>query len=128
MTILDTYAADASLPDAENEVEHYQMETQEEKEKEQQRFDLIKQEAGRGRRGTWGKRQHAATAEATAYRLVGLGHPLPGWRRRGKEEEEASALMAVLKELHADKNRLMDQGKTKEEEEEDDDDDDDEEE
>ena len=52
-----------------------------------------------------------------------------GWRRRGKGEETGT-LMAVLKELHAEKWRLMDQGKTQEgeeEEEEDDDDDDDDE-
>lgn len=48
-----------------------------------------------------------------------------GWRKRGKGPEETSGLFAALKELHADKQRLMDQGKTQQEEGEEDEDDDD---
>lgn len=41
-----------------------------EEEREHQDVDFRKLEAGRRRRGAWGKRKHAATVEATAYRIV----------------------------------------------------------
>lgn len=49
---------------------------------------------------------------------AGLRQPLKGWRQSAKGEMETSLLMATLKELHAEKKRLMDNGKTQEEEEE----------
>lgn len=52
----------------ENEDEHFIMEAEEEK--EQQRTDFTKLVAGRQKRGTWGKRKHAPTVEAKAYRIV----------------------------------------------------------
>ncbi|KAM9342067.1 extracellular matrix protein 2 [Pholidichthys leucotaenia] len=85
-------------------------------------------EAVRRRRSAWGMRKHAATVEGIAYRIAGLGRPLFGWRKRGKPAEGTSALMAALKELHAEKRRLMDQGKAYDYDDDDDDDEDDEEE
>ncbi|XP_025757309.1 putative DNA helicase INO80 [Oreochromis niloticus] len=82
-------------------------------------------EASRRRRSAWGKRKHAATVESIAYRIAGLGRPISGWRKRGKGGEGSNALMAALRELHAEKRRLMDLRKAREEEEDDDDDEDD---
>lgn len=41
-----------------------------EEERDQQRVDFRKLKPGRRRRGAWGKRKHAATVEAIAYRIV----------------------------------------------------------
>ncbi|XP_044207395.1 extracellular matrix protein 2 [Thunnus albacares] len=127
VTLLDTHVSGTTFPAEESEDEHLQVEAEEER--KQQRIDFTKMEAGRQKRGAWGKRKHAPTVEANAYRIAGLGRPLDGWKKRSKGEMETSALMAVLKELHTEWRRLMDQGKAKkkEEEEEEDDDDDDEE-
>lgn len=48
--------------------ERVQMEAEEER--EQQREDFKHLQAGRRRRGAWGKRKHAATVETFAYRIV----------------------------------------------------------
>nr|XP_046252100.1 mitotic apparatus protein p62-like isoform X2 [Scatophagus argus] len=120
LTLLDTHISTASVPaECEDECLHEEAEEK----REHQGADFRKQEASRRRRGAWGKRKHAATVEANAYRIAGLGRPLMGWGKRGKGEE-TSALMTVLKELHAEKHRLMDQRKAQEEEEEEDDDED----
>lgn len=48
-----------------------------EEEREHQRVDFRKVEAVRRRRDAWGKRKHAATVEATAYRIVRHSSVLP---------------------------------------------------
>lgn len=56
------------IGDEESEDERLQMEAEEER--DHQGVDFRKLEAGRRRRGAWGKRKHAATVEAAAYRIV----------------------------------------------------------
>lgn len=51
-----------------DEVSEDEVEAKEER--EHQGVDFRKLEAGRSKRGAWGKRKHAATVEATAYRIV----------------------------------------------------------
>ncbi len=41
-----------------------------EEEREHQGVDFMKLKVVRRRRGAWGKRKHAATVEANAYRIV----------------------------------------------------------
>lgn len=56
------------IGEEESEDEPLHMEAEEER--EHQGVVFRKLEGGRRRRGAWGKRKHAATAEATAYRIV----------------------------------------------------------
>lgn len=55
-----------------------------------------------------------------------MGRPVGGWRKPGKGGEDSNALMAALRELHAEKKRLMDLRKAREEEDDEEEDDDDE--
>lgn len=57
-----------TIGDEESEDGRLHMEAEEER--EHQGVDFGKLEAGRRRRGAWGKRKHAATVEAAAYRIV----------------------------------------------------------
>lgn len=56
------------IGEEESEDELLQMEAEEER--KHQGVDFRKLETGRGRRDAWGKRKHAATVEANAYRMV----------------------------------------------------------
>ena len=54
--------------------DHTQTGAEEKEEGAPLRMDLQKLEERRKKRGAWGMRRHAATVEATAYRLVRKSH------------------------------------------------------
>lgn len=60
----------SALRFCEEESEDARVQVEAQEEREQQRIVFTKLAAGRQRRGAWGKRKHAATVEATAYRIV----------------------------------------------------------